>query len=282
MKFISFHHQQRETYGAVQGDRIVDLGREFGARAPDLKSLIAQDLLDEAAAFASNATDTLAFGEVNLLPVIPNPGKILCVGLNYGEHVRESGRAITEQPTIFLRVPDSQLAYGQAIVLPPESFKLDYEGEIALVIGKGGRRIAEADAYAHIAGYACYNDASVRDWQLATTQWTAGKNFWRTGSFGPWMVSRDEIADDRVMTLITRLNGEELQRSTTDKLIHSIPRLIAHISTFTPLAAGDVIVTGTPGGVGSRRTPPVWMKPGDVVEVDVDAIGVLRNTIIAE
>lgn len=282
MKFISFRHQERDTYGAVHADRIVDLGRIFGERASDLKSLIARDLLEEAAELAARASDTLAFHQVSLLPVIPNPGKIVCVGLNYGEHVRESNREVTDQPTLFLRVPESQVPHDDAIVLPLESTKLDYEGEIALVIGKGGRRISETTAYEYIAGYTCYNDASVRDWQLATSQWTAGKNFARTGGFGPWMVSRDEIPDDQVMTLVTRLNGEEMQRSTTDKLIHSIPRLIAHISTFMPLAAGDVIVTGTPGGVGSRRTPPVWLRPGDRVEVEVDAIGVLRNTIIAE
>jgi 2-keto-4-pentenoate hydratase/2-oxohepta-3-ene-1,7-dioic acid hydratase in catechol pathway len=166
--------------------------------------------------------------------------------------------------------------------MPPESTRLDYEGEIAIVIGQGGRRITEADAWQHIAGYACYNDGSIRDWQTATPQWTAGKNFWRTGGFGPWMVTRDEIQDDQRMTLVTRLNGQEMQRTTTDKLIHSIPRQIAHISAFMPLAAGDVIVTGTPGGVGAKRTPPVWMKPGDVVEIEVDAIGVLRNGVRAE
>jgi 2-keto-4-pentenoate hydratase/2-oxohepta-3-ene-1,7-dioic acid hydratase in catechol pathway len=282
MKYISFQYQQRQSYGAVVADRVIDLGREFGARAPDLKSLIAQDLMRDAAEFASRSTQTLGLDEVELLPVVPNPGKIFCVGLNYSEHVQESGREVTEHPTIFLRVSESQLAHGAAIIAPRESTRLDYEGEIAIVIGKAGRRISEASAYEHIAGYACYNDASVRDWQLATSQWTAGKNFACTGAFGPWMVSRDEIADDRVMTLVTRLNGQEMQRTTTDKLIHGIPRLIAHISTFSPLAAGDVIVTGTPGGVGSRRTPPVWMKEGDVVEVEVDAIGVLRNTVMGE
>ena len=174
------------------------------------------------------------------------------------------------------------MADGDDIVPPPESGRLDYEGEIAIVIGKGGRRISEDDAWSHIAGYACYNDGSLRDWQTATPQWTAGKNFWRTGGFGPWMVTADEIAAGQVMTLITRLNGVEMQRTTTDRLIHSIPRQIAFISTFTPLSPGDVIVTGTPGGVGAKRQPPVWMKPGDVVEVDVDAIGVLRNGIRTE
>ena len=282
MKLISYQYNGIDSYGAVLGDRVADLREVFGTRASDLKALIAADLLPEAAAAAGKAGATLPLAEVRLLPVIPNPGKIVCVGLNYGDHVRETGREITEKPTLFLRVAESQVAHGEAIVMPPESGKLDYEGEIAIVIGQGGRRIAEADAWNHIAGYACYNDGSIRDWQTATPQWTAGKNFWRTGGFGPWMVTRDEIADDRVMTLVTRLNGQEMQRTTTDKLIHSIPRQIAHISAFMPLAAGDVIVTGTPGGVGAKRTPPVWMKPGDVVEVEVDAIGILRNTVRAE
>ncbi|MBS74578.1 fumarylacetoacetate hydrolase family protein [Variovorax sp. Varisp41] len=285
MKLISYQLNGTDSYGAVTGDRadrVVDLRQIFGERAADLKALIAADLLAEAATAVGQASATLALSELQLLPVIPNPGKIVCVGLNYGEHVRETGREITEQPTLFLRVAESQLAHGEDIVLPPESTRLDYEGEIAVVIGRGGRRIAEADAWSHIAGYACYNDGSIRDWQTATPQWTAGKNFWRTGGFGPWMVTRDEIADGRVMTLVTRLNGQEMQRTTTDKLIHSIPRQIAHISAFTPLAAGDVIVTGTPGGVGAKRNPPVWMKPGDIVEIEVDAIGVLRNGIRAE
>ncbi|MDM0107572.1 fumarylacetoacetate hydrolase family protein [Variovorax sp. J22R24] len=282
MKLISYQYNGQDGYGAVQGDRVVELHSVFGARAPDLKALIAAGLLAEAASAAQAAKATVPLSEVRLLPVIPNPGKIVCVGLNYGEHVRETGREITEKPTLFLRVAESQVAHGEDIVLPPESSRLDYEGEIAVVIGQGGRRIAEADAWKHIAGYACYNDGSIRDWQSATPQWTAGKNFWRTGGFGPWMVTRDEILDNQVMTLVTRLNGQEMQRTTTDKLIHSIPRQIAHISAFMPLAPGDVIVTGTPGGVGAKRTPPVWMKAGDVVEVEVDAIGVLRNGVRAE
>ena len=283
MKLISYQHNGTDSYGAVVGDRVVELRRAFGERAADLKALIAAGLLGEAARVVAAAAEPgPKLNEVRLLPVIPNPGKIVCVGLNYGEHVRETGREITEQPTLFLRVAESQLAHGEDIVLPPESTKLDYEGEIAVVIGKAGRRIAEQDAWDHIAGYACYNDGSLRDWQSATPQWTAGKNFWRTGGFGPWLVTRDEIRDGQVMTLVTRLNGQEMQRTTTDKLIHSIPRQIAHISAFTPLAAGDVIVTGTPGGVGAKRTPPVWMKPGDIVEIEVDAIGILRNGIRAE
>jgi len=168
------------------------------------------------------------------------------------------------------------------LILPRESSRLDYEGEIAVIIGTSGRRIAEAEAWNHVAGYACYNDGSIRDWQNATPQWTAGKNFWRTGAFGPWMVPASEIEPGQKMTLVTRLNGQEMQRASTDMLIHSIPRQIAYISTFTPLEPGDVIVTGAPGGVGAKRTPPVFMRPGDTVEVEVDAIGTLRNHARAE
>lgn len=279
MKLISFKHGGKNTFGAVNGDRVIDLQPAFAGRATDLKSLIAADLVAEAAAFAKTAKSTLALADVELLPVIPNPGKIVCVGLNYGEHVRETGREITESPALFLRLNESQVAHGQDIIRPRESHRLDYEGEIAVIIGKGGRRISEADSWSHIAGYSCYNDGSIRDWQVATSQWTPGKNFWRTGAFGPWMVTSDEIKPNQQMTLTTRLNGQELQRATTDMMIHSIPRQIAYISTFIPLEAGDVIVTGTPGGVGNKRTPQLFMKPGDVVEIEVDAVGILRNGI---
>ncbi len=280
MKLISFLHHNTPSYGIVQGDDVLNLTPLLGAQAPDLKSLIAHNMLDQAAkALASHKPD-LKFADLHLLPVITNPNKIVCVGLNYADHVRETGRELTESPALFLRVSESQIGHGQNIVRPPESHRLDYEGEIAVVIGKGGRRISEADSWSHIAGYSCYNDGSIRDWQVSTTQWTAGKNFWRTGGFGPWMVTADEIKPDQKMTLITRLNGQELQRATTDMMIHSIPRQIAYISTFIPLEPGDVIVTGTPGGVGNKRTPQVFMKPGDVVEIEVDAVGILRNGIV--
>jgi len=280
VKLISFLHHNIPSYGIVQGEDVLNLTPILGAQAPDLKSLIAHNMLDQAAkAMASHKPD-LKFADLHLLPVITNPNKIVCVGLNYADHVRETGRELTESPALFLRVSESQIGHGQNIVRPPESHRLDYEGEIAVVIGKGGRRISEADSWSHIAGYSCYNDGSIRDWQVSTTQWTAGKNFWRTGGFGPWMVTADEIKPDQKMTLITRLNGQELQRATTDMMIHSIPRQIAYISTFIPLEAGDVIVTGTPGGVGNKRTPQVFMKPGDVVEIEVDAVGILRNGIV--
>ena len=282
MKLISFLNHTVPSYGLVSGDDVLDLTPILGAQAPDLKTLIAKNLFAAAAQAAQSHKPTLKLAQLTLLPVIPNPGQIFCIGLNYGDHVRETGRQVTETPTIFLRLPDSQVAHGQDIVRPAESHRLDYEAEIAVIIGKGGRRIKEEDAWNHIAGYSCYNDGSVRDWQVATSQWTPGKNFYKTGGFGPWMVTSDEIAPAQVMRLQTVLNGQVLQDSTTDKMIHSIPRQIAYISTFIPLSPGDVIVTGTPGGVGNKREPQIFMKPGDVCEIVVDAIGTLRNGICDE
>jgi 2-keto-4-pentenoate hydratase/2-oxohepta-3-ene-1,7-dioic acid hydratase in catechol pathway len=279
VKLISFLLHNSAHYGIVQGDKVLNLSPILGEQAPDLKTLIAKKLLGEAAIALKQQTPDLNYADLHLLPVIPNPNKIICVGLNYGEHVRETGRELTENPALFVRMSESQVGHGQDIVRPPESHRLDYEGEIAIVIGEGGRRISEADSWKHIFGYACYNDGSIRDWQVSTTQWTAGKNFWHTGGFGPWMVTADEIKPNQKMSLVTRLNGQEMQRATTDMMIHSIPRQIAYISTFIPLEPGDVIVTGTPGGVGNKRNPQVFMKPGDVVEIEVDAIGILRNTI---
>ena len=279
MKLISFSNNGISSYGFVNGDDVIDLKQIFGDKAPDLKTFIAKNLIAEATAAIKIHKPTLKFSQITLQPVIPNPGQIFCIGLNYGEHVQETGREVTETPVIFLRLADSQVAHAQDIVRPPESHRLDYEAEIAIIIGKGGRRIREEDAWEHIAGYSCYNDGSIRDWQVATSQWTPGKNFYKTGGFGPWMVTSDEIKPGQVMRLQTILNGQILQDTTTDKMIHSIPRQIAYISTFIPLSPGDVIVTGTPGGVGNKRNPQIFMKPGDVCEIVVDAIGTLRNGV---
>lgn len=280
MKLISFERNGKSGFGAVKGSAVIDLGAALGMS--DLKSFLAAGALDQAEAVLNERQPDFALDSVVLLPVIPNPGKIWCCGLNYGDHVRETNREVTERPTFFLRVADSQVGHGQAIVRPTVSGDLDFEGEIAVIIGKRGRHISEANAFDHIAGYACYNDGTLRDWQRHTSQWIPGKNFWRTGGFGPWMVTADEIAAHTVLTLVSRLNGVEMQRTTTDLMIHSIARQIAYTSDIAPLEAGDVIVTGTPGGVGAKRNPPVWMKPGDVIEIEVDRIGVLRNTIADE
>lgn len=280
MKLLSYAHRGHSSYGAVEEQGIIDLGAALGARFPDLKSLLgAPDALSRARAAVDTARERVPLNEVVFEPVIPNPGKIICVGLNYHAHRIEGKAEATEQPTLFLRLPGSQQGHGQALVRPPESKQFDYEAEIAVIIGQGGRRIAPADAWKHVAGYSCYNDGSIRDWQRHTSQWTPGKNFAHTGGFGPWMVTSDEITPGTVMSLVARLNGQEMQRSTSDLMIHPVPKLIAYISTFIELEPGDVIATGTPGGVGLRRDPQVFMKSGDRVEIEIDRIGVLSNTI---
>ncbi|UJX46261.1 fumarylacetoacetate hydrolase family protein [Xanthobacter sp. YC-JY1] len=279
MKFASFTHAGKAGYGLVTEGGIVDLARRF-PEAPTLRTFIAGGL-DRAAALVGAPAD-FALADVTLAPVIPDPDKIVCVGLNYHDHVVETGRTVTPNPMLFARYAGSQVGDGEALVKPLESDEFDYEGELAVIIGKGGRRISEADALSHVAGYACYNDASVRDWQRHTSQFMPGKTFAATGGFGPWMVSADEIGDPTRLTLATRLNGAEVQRTTVDLMITPIPTLIAYTSTILPLLPGDVIVSGTPGGVGARRTPKLFMKDGDVVEVEVSGIGVLRNPVVAE
>jgi len=279
MRLASFHTAaQGASYGAVTDKGIVDLRRYLGNQFPDLKALIAGNGFSSAARHLSASPD-YSQSDITWLPVIPNPDKIVCVGLNYEEHRAETGRDKTENPALFLRVAESQVGHRQPLLRPRESTHLDFEAEIALIIGKAGRRISQQRAWDHIAGYSCYNDGSVRDWQRHTVQWTAGKNFARTGAFGPWMVTADDIAPNTVLTLSCRLNGQQMQHATTEMMIFKMPRLIEYISTFTTLVPGDVIVTGTPGGVGARRNPPLWMKPGDSVEVEVDKVGVLVNTI---
>jgi 2-keto-4-pentenoate hydratase/2-oxohepta-3-ene-1,7-dioic acid hydratase in catechol pathway len=281
MKFASFKIDNSPSWGLVEGDTIADLGALLHDRYPDLKSAIAANALNEAAAGAAKARRH-PLSAITWLPVIPNPDKILCIGLNYEMHRKESGRGEVENPTVFARFANSQTGHLTDIIRPRVSTDLDYEGELAVVIGRKGRRIKRADAWDHIAGYACYNEGSVRDFQRHTHQFTPGKNFPSTGAFGPWLVTRDEIADVGPLRMQTRLNGEIVQDTTIDQMIFDIPRQIEYCSTFTELVPGDVIATGTPGGVGSRRTPPLWMKPGDTVEVEIDRIGLLRNGVADE
>jgi 2-keto-4-pentenoate hydratase/2-oxohepta-3-ene-1,7-dioic acid hydratase in catechol pathway len=283
MKLMSYVTPQRASFGVVQGERVIDMGLRLGASCPDLKRAIAQGLLARIAALADNAPADFRLDEVVPLPVIPNPGRILCAGLNYVAH-RAEGQHKTDAaaPTIFLRLPESQVGHGRPLVCPRESDQFDYEAELAVIIGKGGRRIAAANALSHIAGISAYNDASVRDWQLLMGQWSPGKNFPATGAFGPWMVTADELPPDSVLSLVCRLNGQEMQRTTTDLMMFGIAELIAFVSTFTTLEPGDVLVTGTPGGVGLRRNPQVWMKHGDVVEIELEGVGVLRNPVVKE
>jgi 2-keto-4-pentenoate hydratase/2-oxohepta-3-ene-1,7-dioic acid hydratase in catechol pathway len=261
---------------------VIDLQAASGGRAPTLASALRQLSLEQIERLAADPAPCCSLDEIVFLPVITEPTKIYCVGLNYEEHRVEANRPKTGSPTLFIRFSNSQIGHGQPLLLPSESDEFDYEGEIAIVIGRAGRRIREQDAWEHIAGYAPYNDGSVRDWQRHTSQWTSGKNFVATGGFGPWMTTRGEIADGQVLELTTRLNGEVMQHARTDQLIFSLPRLISYVSTFSPLEPGDVIVTGTPGGVGFKRVPPVFMRDGDVVEVEVGGIGTLVNPVQAE
>jgi len=282
MRWLSFVHGGKSTFGIVKGEGVVDVG----ALAPellDLKAAIAAGRLGELGQAAAALPPDLPLAGLKYLPVIANPAKILCAGLNYKTHQDETGRGQgDEHPTIFVRFAAAQVAHGEAMWLPGESKRLDFEGEIALVIGKPGRRIAKEDWLGHVAGFAPYNDGSVRDWQRHTTQFTPGKNFARTGGFGPWMMTPDEVGDPEALELTTRLNGEVMQNAQAKDLIFGFGELVAYCSAFIDLEAGDVIVTGTPGGVGAARKPALWMKPGDTIEVDVKPVGTLANSIVAE
>jgi 2-keto-4-pentenoate hydratase/2-oxohepta-3-ene-1,7-dioic acid hydratase in catechol pathway len=279
MKLASYLSGGNAGYGVVTDKGVVDLTHRLGSKYPDLRALLAGDGLAEARKAIAGAAADFQIADLTLLPVIPNPDKIVCVGLNYEDHLIETGRDKTEKPVLFLRLNNSQVGANQPMLLPRESTHFDYEAEIAVIIGKAGRRISEQDSWNHVAGYSCYNDGSIRDWQRHTSQFTPGKNFKGTGAFGPWMVTADEIPPNTVMTLMGRLNGKEVQRATSEQMIFKIPALIHYISTFTDLLPGDVIVSGTPGGVGAKRTPPLWMKPGDTVEIEIDKVGVLTNSI---
>lgn len=281
MKIASFIHDGRSSYGVVNDDTVSDAGAVLGHRYADLRSLLnSGEGLAELASLRD--APVLNVQQVQWLPVIPNPDKVLCVGLNYLKHIVETGREVPKYPTLFTRFASAQVGHDQPLILPKASTAFDFEGELAIVIGKAGRHISKANALEHIAGYSLFNDGSIRDWQKHTLQFTAGKNFVGSGSFGPWLVTTDEITDINSLALETRLNGDVVQREGLDDLLFKIPDLIEYISTFTELLPGDVIATGTPGGVGAFRTPPLWMKPGDVVEVEVEGIGILKNTVNAE
>ena len=282
MKFASFIVQGRTTYGVVEGAQVIDLESVKSTFGTDLKQAIAINRLGELTPAVLAPLPRVALADITFLPVIENPGKVLCIGINYATHVRETGREMPTYPMIFTRFADSQVAHLQPIIRPKASHKLDFEGELAVVIGKTARHVKAADALEYVAGYACYNDGSVRDWQKHTIQFVPGKNFPDTGGFGPWLVTCDEIGDPQDLELTTRLNGQVMQHTRTSDMIFDVRHLIEYCSTFTELAPGDVIVSGTTGGVGAFREPPVWMKPGDTVEVEISGIGILRNSIADE
>ncbi len=282
MKLLSYIAGSKQAYGIVKGDGVVNLATRLGDKYPDLKSLIAGGGLAEAEAAAEGEGADDSLDAITYLPVITNPDKVVCVGLNYKAHREETGRAPTDNPALFIRFADTQVGHDQSMIKPTASDMFDYEGELAVIIGKSGRHVKAADYASIIAGYSIYNDGSVRDWQNHTIQRTAGKNFPATGGFGPWMVTSDELGDPTQLELTTRLNGTVLQNTTTDLMIFDIPTLIEYITTFTELRPGDVISTGTPGGVGAKRDPQIFMKDGDTVEVAISKIGTLVNPIVAE
>ena len=280
MKLVSFVNGC--GYGIVKDDAVIDLRRRFGDRLPTLRALLSAGALLEAERASRTASPDFPLDELELAPVIPDPDKIICIGLNYRDHVAETGRTVTEKPALFARFSGSQVGHLQPLVKPAVSEEFDYEGELAVVIGKPGRHIPADRALEYVAGYSCYNEGSVRDWQRHTSQFLAGKSFAGTGAFGPWLVTTDDIPDPSRLTLETRLNGQVVQRTTTDLMITSVPEQIAYISTILALLPGDVIVSGTPAGVGVKRSPQLFMRPGDVAEVEISGIGVLRNPVIAE
>jgi len=282
MRLVSFERNGRPGFGVVAGHGIVDATARLAGKPRGLREALATGALAELARVAAAAPD-FGFDDVAFAPVIPDAAaKLLCVGINYVPHMREMGRDRPEKPVIFVRFGDSVVGHGQPILKPPESEQLDYEGELAVVIGKRARRVSRERALDYVAGYSCFNDGSVRDFQRHSGQFTPGKNFHASGSFGPWLVTTDEIPDPRKLTLTTRLNGEVMQQESVGELCFDVPQLIEYCSTWAQLEPGDVIVTGTPGGVGAGRKPPVWMKPGDTVEVEISAIGTLRNPVVAD
>jgi len=280
MKFTSYEVDGEERYGLVDGGNLKTVGGDFRERYLTLRDAIAGNALSEIGDALSGADADLAVDDATLLPVIPKPDKILCVGLNYKSHIDETHNTVSEKPMIFTRFHDSQVGHNQNILKPKQSERLDYEGEMAVIIGKPARFVKPGQALEYVAGYACFNEGSVRDWQRHNRQFTPGKSFYKTGGFGPWMVTADEIPDPTKLTLETRLNGEVMQHATTDLMIFDIPALFEYITTFTELRPGDVIVSGTCGGVGDRRDPPVYMTDGDVAEVEISSIGILRNPIV--
>jgi 2-keto-4-pentenoate hydratase/2-oxohepta-3-ene-1,7-dioic acid hydratase in catechol pathway len=268
MRIVTFRHNGTVRHGTRTGDTIQVY--------PGATSAV--ELAHNRASFS--AAGEVAINDVELLPPVPNPGKIICIGLNYRAHAIEGGNAIPDYPAVFMRCTTSLAAPGGTMIFPECSDKFDYEAELAVIIGKQARNVAAADALDHVAGYSCFNDGSVRDYQRKSTQWTMGKNFDGTGGFGPELVTPDELPSGAAgLRLIARLNGQIMQDSNTADMIFDVATLIATLSEAMTLEPGDVIATGTPSGVGYARTPPVFMHPGDVTEIEIESIGILTNVV---
>jgi 2-keto-4-pentenoate hydratase/2-oxohepta-3-ene-1,7-dioic acid hydratase in catechol pathway len=284
MKLVSFKHGGRSSFGAVVGNGVVDLAPRLAGAFADMRALVAGGGLKRAADAAAGASPDHALDDIEFLPPVPVPEKIICVGINYAErNVEYTNLDVPKYPNIFLRTPRSFVGHKANIVRPPESAQLDYEGECAIIVGTGGRRIPEAQALSHIGALTCMNEGTIRDWtRHGTFNVTQGKNFDRSGAIGPWLVTADEFSGFDDLRVTTRVNGEVRQNDTTARLIFSFKQLIAYISTWTELVPGDVIATGTPTGAGVRFKPPRFLVPGDIVEVEVAGVGVLRNTVADE
>ncbi len=280
MKLASYISSGRPGFGVVVGDSLIECsGRGVGH---SLKQALAADALDEVRAIADRAAPDMSINDVTLLPPVVKPGKVFCIGVNYRKHVLEMGRDLPEHPWVFTRSADSFVGHGGDMLCPAVSEQFDFEGELALVIGKTAHRVNAAAALDYVAGYCCLNDGSIRDYQRHSGQFTAGKNFWRSGAIGPWLVSADEVGDPAALQLETRLNGEVMQSAPTSDLIFDVPTLIEYCSTFARLEPGDIIATGTPGGVGAARQPPVWLRGGDTIEISISGIGTLTNSVVDE
>jgi 2-keto-4-pentenoate hydratase/2-oxohepta-3-ene-1,7-dioic acid hydratase in catechol pathway len=280
MKLASIRVKGINVWGRVEGDEIIVPDKAFLHANPLLVDAIAKDALGMLLEVRESVRIPVA--EADFIPVIPHPGRIICVGINFMPHILEMGREPPEYPWLFVRWPESQVGHRQPLVKPFASEKYDFEGELAVIIGKPARHVRAADALNYVAGYSCFMDGSVRDWQNHGSQFTPGKNFKSSGSFGPWLVTADEIPNPATLNLETRLNGQLMQKAALADLCFDVPALIEYCSTFAELQPGDVISTGTPGGVGFARKPPVWLLPGDTVEVAIDGIGVLQNQVVAE
>ena len=280
MKVASFTFDGRDSYGVETENGIVEASSRFRARYPDLRAVLAADALAELAGDADGESIDVAL--IDYLPTIPNPDKVICVGVNYRPHLEEMGRTPPDHPVIFVRFAGSQTGHEQPIVRLRATEQFDFEGELGVVIGRAARHVSRGAAFEYIAGYTCFMDGTARDWQKHTTQFTPGKNFHSSGAMGPTLVSRDEVPNVTALTLQTRVNGVVMQEGRLSELIFDIPTLIEYLSTFTELLPGDVIATGTPGGVGAARTPPVWLADGDEVAVDIAGIGVLVNQVRAD
>ncbi|ARM92141.1 fumarylacetoacetate hydrolase protein (plasmid) [Rhizobium sp. CIAT894] len=284
-RFLSFSRNGHHGYGLAVEGGVIDLWARHGATWATLREVVEAGRLAQLAEESKALKPDFALDEIRFEIPIPSPEKIICVGVNFPDRNEEykDGQTAPSNPSLFIRFLRSFTGHGEPLVRPPESPQLDYEGEIVIVIGKGGRRIAEADALSHIAALSLCNEGTIRDWvRHAKFNVTQGKNFDRTGAIGPWLIPFTDAAQLEDIKLETRVNGEVRQSDRTSRMIFSFRKIINYISTFTTLVPGDVIVTGTPTGAGARFDPPIWLKPGDVVEVEADGLGILKNTIADE